>query len=317
MIENNLNGSVGVYSNIDGISPNLVRYKQNVPSSIDIPKQRWKGHFWSKKQSRMYFLIKSGLRKAEINNFRVRFMSLSSPSPFAIMDYNNFDGYAYELKVTKDLQVLRKRIFREYGFLITYVRLRTGEGEGELHILYFVDGAKDFNVGFINKIWLRENWEEIHGAWNINIQDVSGKKEDVARYFVNQYLVNQSGFVRTSKSDDWIFKGCVREWNYIKSVFLSSKGIGFCLSIWDKWLMYKIKPDVRDIEKDIIKKRLALVCKYSSSGVDYDLLNPILPNWWFVDILGKDILCPADKEYFKGVFAFKNRMWFLGQGGDV
>ena len=271
MIENNLNGSVGDGSNIEGISPCLVRYVQNVPSCIDIPKQRWKGAFWSKKQSSIYFQIKSGLRKAEIDNLRVRSMALSSPCLLEIMNYQDYDGYAIELQITKDLQVLRKRIYRDFGFIIDYIRLRTYEGEGVMHIL--------FTGGFIPYEWLRKNWFEIHGAWNVDIQDVSGKKEDVARYFVHQYLVNQPGFVRTSKSDGWIFKGCVREWNYIKSVFLSSSkyGMSYCLSLWDKWLMYSVKPDVRHIVKKILRQRKALECKRSSFSDD---------RFWY---LGNDI----------------------------
>ena len=300
-VQNGLSGNVIVLDNI----------KQNSPSSnvfLKTDKKFSSMGRLDKKKGLAFHSFVSGCKIAFYRNEFLYFASFTMPSPFAVINYNDFDGYEYELLLNKLFDVMKKRILRVWEIHISYKKVRTNEGNGVIHLV--LRSKNSLPVDFFRD-WLRENWSEISGAYMISFDKIFGDIRSIAYYMINQYVASQ-GFVRCSCSDDWIFKGYAREWNNIKKMFLSSYDIDYCISLWNKWLMYCIKPDVRDIEKKIIKKRLALVLKHSSSGVDYNLLNPILPNWWFVDTLGKDILCPADKEYFKGVFAFSNRMWFLG-----
>ena len=128
---------------------------------------------WSFKQNRAYHRLLSGLRRARTLGKPVRFMTLTS-SPTSKWR-----------QINPHFQVLRKRIERNFG-KIDYIKFRTNEGHGVLHVVY---------VGtFIPQGWLSRNWNEIHGAYIVDIRKIRGEKR-IARYLISNYLVNQT-FVR-------------------------------------------------------------------------------------------------------------------------
>lgn|SRR5574340_461165 len=104
---------------------------------------------------------------------------------------------------TKDMRVayriLLNYIEYEYGSRPVYCRITTSEGCGVYHCFWIFEDKRIF----IKVRWLREKWESLTGAFNLNIQRVGGRGDDakrVARYAVSQYAVNQgSSFVRC----DW------------------------------------------------------------------------------------------------------------------
>jgi len=109
--------------------------------------------------------------------------------------------------IKRDFNVLVKRIRRRYG-RFEYIRVRTSEGNGVLHILY--------RGTFIPRSWLKKQWEEIHASWNVDIRDTQRYH---CSYIVNQYLCQQSSFVRYSCTTQWIFKGAVKRWTALKKSF--------------------------------------------------------------------------------------------------
>lgn len=214
----------------------LVKHKQNIPI---VCKKTGFVSKWDEKQRRCYHRLLSGCKSAVVNGLVLRFMTLTSKFPILCK--------SDELQLNKDFQVLRKRILKMFGSHIQYCKVRTNEGNGVLHIVY--SGC------FIPYRWLNVNWEEIHGAWNVDIQLVSGNPEGISRYFVNQYIAGQSSFVRMSRSKHWLPVGAVCVWNNIKNIYRREKGMDFCVSMWEKWLMWNITPDARFIAKDILRRR--------------------------------------------------------------
>ena len=168
---------------------------------------------WSFKQKRGYQRLLSGLTRAKALDKTVRFMTLTS-SPTS--KYRQINPH---------FQVLRKRIQRNFGKM-DYIKFRTNEGYGVLHILY---------VGpYIPQKWLSRNWNEIHDAKIVDIREVKGEKR-IARYLISNYLVNQT-FVRMSWSWGWVFRGFVGWWKK----FIKKYGYPLCIKKWTSFLSSRV-----------------------------------------------------------------------------
>lgn len=56
---------------------------------------------------------------------------------------------------------------------------------------------------YIEFVWLQENWQDIHGAFHVNVKRIGGSSKDarrLSRYIVSQYCGDQNGLVRLSQS---------------------------------------------------------------------------------------------------------------------
>ena len=108
-------------------------------------------------------------------------------------------------QLRRDFQTLRKRIARQLGFEgIQYVCVDTREGHGVLHMIWAwkcpLDSRKSFYIPFE---WLQVNWQDIHGAFHVNVKRIGGSTRDarrLSRYIVSQYCGDQDGLVRLSQS---------------------------------------------------------------------------------------------------------------------
>jgi len=169
---------------------------------------------WSAKQKRAFHRLLSGLTRAKTLGKKLRFMSLtSSPS-------SSFD------ELNAHFQVLRKRVKRKFGAKIDYIKFKTNEGYGVLHIIFV--GA------FIPQRWLSRNWAEIHGAKIVDVREVRGEKR-LTRYLISNYLVSQT-FVRMSWSWGWVFRGFVNLWKW----FVRKFGYPVCIRHWTSFLSSKV-----------------------------------------------------------------------------
>lgn len=98
------------------------------------------------------------------------------------------------------------RIKRHYG-LFEYIRIRTNEGNGVLHIVYA--GT------YIPQTWLSRNWKEIHNSPIVDVRSASRTK-GLGRYVVAQYLSDQRcSFIRYSWSWGFVYRGFVKNWKLI------------------------------------------------------------------------------------------------------
>lgn len=168
----------------------------------------------SPKRKRAFHRLVSGFTRARYRGDRLRFMTLSTAV-----------GGSFR-RLRRDLQVLRKRISREFGFLIQYWSIATNEGNGVLHIV--------FKGGFIPQNWLSNAWRAIHGAPIVDIRKLWGSPRRLANYLVSRYLCKQS-FERMSWSWGWVFRGFCGIW---ASRFSSWYGVdrAACLKAWNLFI---------------------------------------------------------------------------------
>lgn len=163
---------------------------------------------WSPKQRRAYQRIMSGFKFAQFLHCRLRFMTLTTSNEGRDND------------IQRDLIVLVKRIRRHYG-RFDYVRVKTDEGNGVLHLIY--------RGSYIPQKWLSQQWVDIHKSWNVDIRDTQRYH---CSYVINQYLAGQSQFVRYSMTMKWVFRGFVSYWYQVKRQFGCVEG----LDVWNKIL---------------------------------------------------------------------------------
>jgi len=166
----------------------------------------------SAKRKRGFHRLVSGFTRAHYRGDRLRFMTLTSAVGGSVR------------VIRRHLQVLRKRIHREFGFLIQYWSIATNEGNGVLHIV--------FKGGFIPQSWLSSAWSAIHGARIVDIRVLRGSSRRLASYLVANYLCKQS-FERMSWSWGWVFRGFCGVWaSHFSSWYkVNSKA---CLRAWNK-----------------------------------------------------------------------------------
>lgn len=124
-----------------------------------------------------------------------------------------------ERSVKDSFDILRQRIRRatveKEGFtgfrLNKYYCLRTSEGNGVLHIIFW--GGL-----YIPQNWLSQTWYKIHGAFKADIRFVHNITKTVnglVGYLLDRYLVNQP-IERMSYGWGWAWLGFCKSWEHIK-----------------------------------------------------------------------------------------------------
>lgn len=200
--------------------PSLDSSSQNSPAVLEV--------VWDSKQKRSFHKILSGLKKMGYKHEVVRFLTLTSAS--------------FNERLNADFGVLVKRIRKKFG-RFDYYRVRTSEGNGVLHVLY---GGE-----FIPQNWLSGCWFDITGdSYVVDVRVVDNRERRLARYVVSQHIAGQSLYVRSSMSWGWVYRGFVRDWRRIIKQYVHTRGIKYCVSLWDLWLQNAIKPE-DDRHKDI------------------------------------------------------------------
>jgi hypothetical protein len=155
----------------------------------------------------------TGLQIARNGNREMRFMTLTTSNNRV----KNRNGKTRELR--DSFQILRQRIKRAtkekdsfQGFnLNKYYCIRTSEGNGVLHIIFW-------GGNYIPHKWLKANWQEIHGAFIVDIRFVHNLKHTVQRlvgYLLDRYLLNQP-IERMSYGWGWAWLGFCKSWKHIK-----------------------------------------------------------------------------------------------------
>jgi hypothetical protein len=175
----------------------------------------------NKKQRRAFHRLMSGASLARDLCEFVYFLTLTTAS----------GGDARRL--SRDFQVLRKRIEADpkkhhvwgsgLGKHLKYWKINTNEGNGVMHIVY--------RGGFLPYKWLSDNWLDIHGAWDLNVQRLeSSDPKSVANYLIGGYLCQQS-YERMSWSYDWVFRGFCHVWTTEYAWFYRKDSVR-CLLLW-------------------------------------------------------------------------------------
>ena len=199
---------------------------------------------WSSKQRRCYQRLRTGITYNNANGNVIRFITLTT-SKETTSD------------IQRDFRILKMRINRKYG-RFEYIRIRTNEGRGVLHILY---------VGtYIPQIFLSRVWNDIHKSPVVDIRAVN-RIRNLGAYVVSQYLSTQrTSFVRYSWSWGWVYKGFVGYWHKIRREYFFKNPI----EMWNKHLSGKIiKLDGKYLKPPPDVRIVAL----EQSMLDYEFLS--------------------------------------------
>ncbi len=204
------------------------------------------------KQKRAFQGILSGLKYAKYGNKRIRFLTLTS-SELWLNSIESGNGVLNEdfktlkkrierytpYKLFKDGYMTKNNIIKKYGreqlnkkLNFEYFKVETSEGNGVLHILY--------RGQYLPYNFIVDNWQDIHNSWDIHIMEVDlNRAKDTSAYIVSQYIGNQqSAYVRSSQSWNWVFRGYKQLWYKMKQDYPYQKKY---IELWDKILINKAK----------------------------------------------------------------------------
>ncbi len=167
-------------------APFLDKGGRNVPNTTRPP--------WSKKQWLTRRVVLDRLQYWQANRYQCLWITLTS-SPDSP-----------DQRLRRDFQTLRKRIKRELGFAaFQYVCVDTREGHGVLHMIWAWrdPNSQKRSSFYIPFEWLQTQWQDIHGAFHVNVKRIGNSAKDsrrLSRYIVAQYCGDQYGLVRVSQS---------------------------------------------------------------------------------------------------------------------
>lgn len=171
----------------------------------------------NRKERRWFQRLATGLQIARNNRAYMRFMTLTSP----------IGGGRRWIK--ESFSALKKRIERAtwrrdrfWGFKFNrYICFRTSEGNGVLHVIYW--------GRFIPQAWLSRVWQEIHGAFRVDIRACGTDRKKVnglVGYLLTNYLKDQP-IERLSYGWKWAWLGFCKSWENVKGHYGSLRcGVG-------------------------------------------------------------------------------------------
>lgn len=211
----------------------------------------------TRKQSRAFMALNSGLTLGMTQKDRLSFMTLTTQ--YDKTDPNQKEAYmkglnkAFTLLKQKIERKLRRLMYVKYcqkhhltpfiktwrskesiqypqiyekcKFKFTYFKVKTSEGAGVLHIVF----RKDYNVPKLPQEWVSKEWAKIwHGSWNVNLQQI--KYQDSVKtsfYIIRGYIQNQP-VVRMSYGHQWVYQGFRKSFIHLIQVY----GYKRALEIW-------------------------------------------------------------------------------------
>ena len=112
-------------------------------------------------------------------------------------------------------------MWEHFKFRLNYLKVRTTEGGGVLHVLI----RKKREVPLLDQAFLKRTWDEVHGAEQVWIEEIKADPEKglheamKASFYVCGNYFNQQPVVRQSSSYSWIFRGAAAVWSRGKKVF--------------------------------------------------------------------------------------------------
>lgn len=161
-----------------------------------------------KRQATTFHRLATGLQIARNQNAYMRFMTLTSAP-------------TQKHTLRKSLDILKKCIERAtwkrdgfVGFKFNrYFCLRTAEGHGVLHIIFW--------GRYIPQGWLKKTWKRIHGAEMVDIRACWTKRRNVSGlvgYLLENYLL-KNPIERMSYGWKWAWLGFSKGWKKMKDLY--------------------------------------------------------------------------------------------------
>jgi hypothetical protein len=237
---------------------------------------RYFGYNEKRHRGRVFNRVITGLKIAHVRGERTRFLTLSTHT-----------GYD-KVNLSADLETFFNRCehanFEVDGFNpfhAVFVKVTTDEGNGVIHCIFKAVPVKrswrqaklfsrvrkrkgglpvnhKFDVGYLPFEWIKVNWADItenddSRTQNVYIKQTYGSPKAIAGYLI-QYVSGQDSLRRLSYSKDWLYRGCVKDWNSHfkpKVAELYSYRCSLDDEIfddemraiyrdWDKWIFHKV-----------------------------------------------------------------------------
>ena len=169
----------------------------------------------------MKHCLLSGFEKWISKGYENDFYWLTLSSPVgARRIQKSWNQFVYEVRRLTDRKLKKNDFIKRMSknpdqkYLFEAFVCFTSEGNGVAHIIF---------VGHKLPVkWIRETWNRIHGLsanYNGNVQfriehirpsEIDRKK--LTKYVMTQYVVNQKGYTRHAKTQNWVYKGYRKDW---------------------------------------------------------------------------------------------------------
>lgn len=158
---------------------------------------------WSRKQRRSFQRLMSFCYERLGQGCQLLRVDLTSPS----------GGDSKTL--SRKLEELKRRVKRVFGYEVKAFVVRTSEGNGVLHMIWAINHLR---AVYIPYEWLKEQWEDIHGAWNVSIRRMKPSEvKRAAGYITSQYLAGQSSVEYVSWPYGGLTISLARSWHVVRS----------------------------------------------------------------------------------------------------
>jgi hypothetical protein len=158
----------------------------------------------------MYSRVRSGLRRHK--GEKLKFLTLTSANESSDLK-THWEILRKRIKRLKPSRLMKNgwitkhqmaKLYKNYNrlFKFDYFVVRTAEGNGVLHVLFFGD--------YIPYDWIKENWVEIHGAWSVSISETKTgiySPNSLTKYILTQYIQGQNAIEHYYFSKNWVFPG--------------------------------------------------------------------------------------------------------------
>jgi hypothetical protein len=246
---------------------------------------------FTKKQSRIYRDCVIGAKKYYLLKQELKFITVTSSNE-SITRLS--DPYTYQRQLTLDWKKLIQRIRRLTPYRLIkmeylnkrqvgrfygrnslhkkvfanshYLKVNTNEGNGVIHAIS--------NMPYIPHQYIKDVWKELHaGSFNCNIQPLNKKKNSpskVASYMATQYISSQDAtYIRSSKSNHWIFKQSTSTINYLKKNLCYDYQNTYEHRCWDGYVRNLPSFDL-NAYYELINGRVMELAKNDWDGVDID-----------------------------------------------
>lgn len=170
----------------------------------------------SKRQRRLFQRMATGLQIAHNQDADMYFMTLTTSNNRVLNKKGEIRSLTDSFRLLKQrIKVATIKRCRFDGFRFNrYYCLKTEEGNGVLHVIFWGH--------YIPIEWLRCTWEQIHGAFEVGIEQITKKRKGVnglVGYLLDRYLLNQKRIVRMSYGWKWAWLGFCKSWKHTKQTY--------------------------------------------------------------------------------------------------
>jgi hypothetical protein len=168
---------------------------------------------------RAYRELINGVRLAESQGVQLYFLTLTTWLREKSEDIEH-DWRLLVKRIRRMCELVN--IFFEAECFFEFVKIRTLEGRGVIHVL--------FKGVDISESWISKQWFKIHGAYVVRLLKCWDNQGDRLVNYLCRYLVRSSHSERLASSRNWIYPGWVRDFKK----FIKTYGFKQGIKLWEQ-----------------------------------------------------------------------------------